>query len=239
MQYSLRGLNKVNTMNVDNNAEQFRNLQKQLDQYLPTLHKMTQSDPRFRMLSPQDIQATWMTLPSGEQRGIILLAQLHQFFEKVQYRSPQEQKKIVERDINRKGKDSKFGEYTRKMVDIYDQMKDEGTIKDAWYISQGGKTELERDMDSSGVDWIIKRSDDTYVLIQSGTRPGDARDKMRHLDRDYGPKFAAFRFIGTMPMLDDTKQIPSDEVLKDRIRSLLQSTRGFTSNVLSSAFPHR
>ncbi len=212
-------------------------LQKKLAPYLDTLHKMAQQDLRFRDLTPAHIEATWMRLPNGEQRGILLLAQLQEFFWKLKPRTAEEQRAVIERDIPRKGPDSKFGEYTRKMVDLFEQMKKDGDIAGSWYISQSRKTQLEEDLDSSGVDWVVQKTDGVYVLVQSGTRPGDARDKMRHLDRDYGPKFAGFRFIGTMPMLDDAKNIPPDEELKRRVHNLLADTRGFTENVLASAFP--
>lgn len=211
-------------------------VRKQFSQYLNTLYAMAQRSGRTD-LTPGKIEDKWLTLPIEEQRGILLLAQLHKFFSELKPRTREQQRMVIERDIPRKGVDSKFGLYTRKMADIFDQMQQEGDITGSWYISQSRKTPLEQDLDSSGVDWVVKRPDDTYILIQSGTRPGNARDKMRHLDRDYGLKFAAFRFIGTMPMLGGSKDLLSDTDLKNQVRSLLNTTRGFTEDVLASAFP--
>ena len=226
---------------MDPGQEQNKDLLKQFDKYSHTLTVMAGNDERFKKLTPEDIRNSWLSIPMEEQRGILLLAQLQEFFWKLQSRRPEEERKIIDRDINRKGGDkSNFGKYVRRQMAIFEQMKQNGEILGSYYISQGGHTDLERDLDESGVDWILQRPQDrAFVLVQSGTRPGDARDKVRHFFQKFGEKFNLTPFIGTYPILDDAKNIPSDDVLKERIRATISptSTKGFTPNVISSAFP--
>lgn len=214
-------------------------LDQQFQNYLPTLHRMTQNYPPMEHLTRQDIEWSWKQTPAVEKNGILLLAQFQEFFDQIHNkRSGADQEAVMSRDINRK-RNEYFKKYTERQHQACEELVDEGEFLGHWWISQTGKTQLERDLDESQIDKVIQRDDGNFVLIQYATRQGDARDKQRHLVRRYGPKFNGTQFIGIVTMREPSGGDWTMEELKNELVSVAYNTPGFGPNILASVFPSK
>lgn len=219
-------------------GEQLRRQEEKFQNYLPTLHKMTQNYPPMSHLTRDDIIDAWKQTPPQEKNGILLLAQFQEFFDQIHNkRSDADQAAVIERDSNRKN-DEYFRRYVKNEHQACDNLVDKGVFQGHWYISQSGKTELERDLDESGIDKIIE-ADGAYYLIQFATTPGNMRDKERKFREKFGPKFANFPFVVTIPVRGDDKQEFSVGNLESVIIESMQGMPGFGSDIMDSVFGGR
>lgn len=172
-----------------------RQLDNKFEKYLPTIMEMAAGNPELKDLDVDTMRANWLHLSNEMQYRTLLIAQLDKYFKVTKNRTHPQEQAIIRADAMAKN-DFRFTRFIQNSNKWCDELVDSGDIEAKHYISQNGATDVERDLDESHIDQIIKRNDGQIVLVQYGTRYGNVADKIRATTKRYGsPNFIAF-----MPM---------------------------------------